>query len=105
MMVQKNNPFSAAEAVVDIVTWKQLYPMSPAPRERAMKEALSQGLGTAKIMYDASKETFLSCLALLQGNSYLYLLKPANKTAFDSTLSIAKTHLRTFDKKVVRAVL
>lgn len=80
--------------MVDIVTWKQLYCMSQAHRERAMKEALSQGVGTAKIMYDALNEISLSCLALLQGNSYLYLLKPANKTPFDSTLSIAKTLLQ-----------
>lgn len=66
--------------MVDIVTWKQPYCMSQAHRDRAMKEAPSQGLGTAKIMYDVLKEIFLSCLALLQGNSYLYVLKPANKT-------------------------
>lgn len=40
------------------------------------------------------KKILLSCLALLQGNSYLHVLKPANKTPFDSTLSIAKTLLQ-----------
>lgn len=94
MIVNINNPFTAAEVVVDSVTWKQLYCMSQGQRDRTVKEALSQGLGTAKIMYDALKEIFLSCLALLQANSYFYVLKPANKTPFDSTLSTVKTILQ-----------
>lgn len=91
-MIVKKNPFTAAESVVDIVTWKQLYCMSQGHRDRAVKQPLSQDRGHCKkIMYDALKEIFLSCLALLQGNSYLYVLKPANKTPFDSTLSTANS--------------
>lgn len=90
MTLNINNPFTAAEAVVDILTWKQLCFLSQGHRDRAVKEALSQGLGTAKIMYDALQEICLSCLALLQGHFYLYVFKPANKTPFDSTLSTAK---------------
>lgn len=94
MIVNINNPLTAAEVVVDSVIWKQLYCMSQGQRDRTVKEALSQGLGTAKIMYDALKEIFLSRLALLQANSYFYVLKPANKTPFDSALSTVKTLLQ-----------
>lgn len=41
MIVKKNISFTAAEAVVDIITWKQLYCMSQGYRDRAIKETLS----------------------------------------------------------------